>query len=124
MISSKLTGGSFAECCQEFLENLIKHSSGLGLGFEVISEASRNPALAKVSREYYRETADAIEECLEEWKKRGSLRKDFDAHLFASGLVALYDGMMAHLAIGTEASEVRKIFAGFIETVEQGILRR
>jgi AcrR family transcriptional regulator len=124
MISSKLTGGSFAECCQGFLENLIKHSSGLGLGFEVISEASRNPALAKVSREYYRETAEAIEECLEEWKKRGSLRKDFDAHLFAKGLVALYDGMMVHLAIGTEASEVRKVFAGFIEAVEQGILRR
>jgi len=124
MISSKLTGGSFAECCQEFLENLIKHSSGLGLGFEVLSEASRNPALAKVSREYYRETAEAIEECLEEWKKRGSLRKDFDAHLFAKGLVALYDGMMVHLAIGTEASEVRKVFAGFIEAVEQGILRQ
>jgi len=124
MISSKLTGGSFAECCQEFLENLIKHSSGVGLGFEVISEASRNPALAKVSRDYYRETAEAIEECLEEWKKRGSLRKDFDAHLFAKGLVALYDGMMVHLAIGTEASEVRKVFAGFIEAVEQGILRQ
>jgi hypothetical protein len=61
---------------------------------------------------------------LEEWKKRGSLRKDFDAHLFAKGLVALYDGMMVHLAIGTEASEVRKILAGFIEAVEHGILRQ
>jgi len=124
MLSSKLIGGSFAECCQEFLDSLIKHSSGLGLGFEVISEASRNPALAKVAREYYRETAEAIEECLEEWKKRGSLRKDFDAHLFAEGLVAFYDGMMVHLVIGTEASEVRKIFAGFIKAVEQGIHRQ
>jgi hypothetical protein len=59
-----------------------------------------------------------------EWKKRGSLRKDFDAHLFAEGLVALYDGMMAHLAIGTEPSEVRRIFSGFIDAVEQGILRQ
>ena len=59
-----------------------------------------------------------------EWKKRGSLRKDFDAHLFAEGWVALYDGMMVHLAIGTEASEIRKIFAGFIDAVEQGILRQ
>jgi AcrR family transcriptional regulator len=124
MISSELTGGSFAECCQAFLENLVRHSSGMGLGFEVISEATRNPALAKVTRDYYRETAKAIEECLEEWKKRGSLRKDFDTHLFAEGLVALYDGMMVHLAIGTEASEVRKIFTGFIEAVEQGILRQ
>ena len=124
MISSELTGGSFAECCQAFLENLIKHSSGSGLGFEILSEATRNPVLAKVARDYYRETAEAIEECLEEWKKRGSLRKDFDAHLFAKGLVALYDGMMVHLAIGTEPSEVRKIFAGFIDAVEQGILRQ
>jgi hypothetical protein len=124
MISSELTGGSFAECCQTFLENLIKHSSGSGLGFEILSEATRNPELAKVARDYYRETAEAIEECLEEWKKRGSLRKDFDAHLFAKGLVALYDGMMVHMAIGTEPSEVRKIFAGFIDAVEQGILRQ
>ena len=123
MISSELTGGSFAECCQAFLENFIRHMSGLGLGFEVLSEATRNPVLAKVARDYYRETAEAIEECLEEWKKRGSLRKDFDAHLFAKGLVALYDGMTVHLAIGTEPSEVRKIFAEFIEAMEQGIQR-
>jgi hypothetical protein len=41
------------------------------LGFEVLSEAARNPALAKVTRDYYRETAEAIEECLEERQKRG-----------------------------------------------------
>jgi len=29
---------------------------------------------------------------------------------------------MVHLAIGAEASEIRKIFAEFIEAVEQGIL--
>jgi AcrR family transcriptional regulator len=124
MISSELSGGSFAECCRTFLENLIKHSSGLGLGFEVLSEATRNSALAKVARDYYRETAQVIEECLEEWKKRGSLRKDLDARLFAKGLVALYDGMTVHLAIGTEPSEVRKIFVEFIEAMEQGIHRQ
>jgi hypothetical protein len=121
---SYYSGGSFAECCQAFLENLIRHSSGLGLGFEALSEATRNPVLAKVARDYYRETAEAIEECLEEWKKRGSLRKDFDAHLFAKGLVALYDGMTVHLAIGTEPSEVRRIFTGFLDAAEQGILRQ
>jgi len=124
MIASELTGGSFAECCQTFLENVIKHSSGLGFGFEVLSEATRNPALAKVARDHYRETAQAIEECLEEWKKRGALRKDFDTHLFAKGLVALYDGMTVYLAIGTEAPEVRNIFSEFIDAVEQGILRK
>jgi hypothetical protein len=82
--------------------NIIKRSSGLGLGFEVLSESTRNPALARVARDYHRETAQAIGECLEEWKKRGSLKKDFDAHLFAKGSVALYDGMTVHLAVGTE----------------------
>jgi hypothetical protein len=80
--------------------------------------------LAKVARDYYRETAEAIEECLEEWKKRGSPGKGFDAHLFAEGLVALYDDMMVHLAIGTEPSEGRRIFAGFVDAVEQRILRQ
>ena len=124
MISSKLTGGSFEECCQEFLDGIIKSASSLGLGFEIVSEATRNPALAKVTREYYHQTAAAIQECLEEWKKRGELRKDFDAHLFAEGLVAFYDGMMVRLAIGSEPPEVRKIFGSFIKSMEQSILRR
>ncbi len=124
MLSSTLTGGSFEECCQEFLDGLIKNSSGLGLGFEIVSEATRNPALAKVTREYYHQTAEAIRECLEEWKKRGALKKDLDAHLFADGLVAFYDGMMVRLAIGTEPTEVRRIFASFIKSMEQSILRQ
>ncbi len=124
MLSTGLTGESFAECCQQFLESLIKHSSGMGLSFEVITEASRNPALGKIVREYYRETAAAIQECLEEWKKNGSLKKDLNIPLFAESLVAFYDGMMVRLAIGTEGPEVRKIFAGFIESVEKGILRQ
>jgi hypothetical protein len=73
----------------------------LGLSFEVIAEASRNPTLGKIVREYYRETAAAIQECLEEWKKKGSLRKDLDIPLFAESLVAFYDGMMVRLAMGT-----------------------
>jgi hypothetical protein len=120
MISSELTGGSFAECCQQFLGSLIKHSSGIGLNFEVITEASRNPTLAKIIREYYRETAAAIQDCLEEWKKKGSLRKELDISLFAESLVAFYDGMIVRLAIGTEGPEVRKIFTAFIESVEKG----
>jgi AcrR family transcriptional regulator len=124
MLSSGLTGGSFAECCRSFLDNLIKDSSGLGLAFEIISESTRNPSLAKVSWENYNSTSTAIEECLEEWKKKGSLRKDFDPHLFAKGLVAFYDGVMVQLAIGTEPSEIRKIFAEFIEEMQRGILRQ
>ncbi len=124
MISSKLTGGSFAECCQDFMEGIIKESSGLGLSFEIVSEATRNPNLAKVTREHYHQTAQAVQECLEEWKKRGTLRKDFDARLFAEGLVAFYDGMMVRLAIGTEPPEVRRIFASFIKSMEQTILRQ
>ncbi len=124
MLSSGLTGGTFAECCQVFLDNLLKDTSGLGLAFEIISESTRNPSLAKISLENYTATSTAIEECLEEWKKKGSLRKNFDPHLFAKGLVALYDGVMVQLAIGTEPSEIRKIFAEFIKGMQQGILRQ
>lgn len=117
MLPSSVAGGSFAESCQEFVDNLIKYSSGLGLEFEVISEASRNPALAKIVREHYRETAEAIEECLEEWTKTSSLGKKLDAHLLARAVVAFYDGLMVCLAIGIEGSEVRKIFAEFMKAM-------
>lgn len=124
MLPSTPTGGSFSETCQAFFENLTKDISGLGLGFEVISEASRNPALAKVVRENYLETTKAIGACLEQWKKDGSLRKDMNIRLFTEGLGALYDGLMVYLAIGFERSEVRKIFPEFMRALEEGMLQK
>ena len=120
--STATGGGSLAETCQAFFDNLTKDTSSLGHSFEVISEASRNAALAKVVRENYHETTEVIEQCLTELRKEGSLRKELDIHLLTEGLVAFYDGLMVHLAIGTERSEVRKIFAEFMTTMEQGML--
>ena len=122
--STATGGGSLAETCQAFFDNLTKDTSSLGHSFEVISEASRNAALAKVVRENYHETTEVIEQCLTELRKEGSLRKELDIHLLTEGLVAFYDGLMVHLAIGTERSEVRKIFAEFMTAMEQGILRK
>jgi len=122
--STATGGGSLAETCQAFFDNLTKDTSSIGHSFEVISEASRNAALAKVVRENYHETTEVIEQCLTELRKEGSLRKELDIHLLTEGLVAFYDGLMVHLAIGTERSEVRKIFAEFMTAMEQGILRK
>lgn len=122
--STATGGGSLTETCQAFFDNLTKDTSSIGHSFEVISEASRNAALAKVVRENYHETTKVIEQCLTELRKEGSLRKELDIHLLTEGLVAFYDGLMVHLAIGTERSEVRKIFAEFMTAMEQGILRK
>ena len=122
--STATGGGSLAETCQAFFDNLTKDTSSIGHSFEVISEASRNAALAKVVRENYHETTEVIEQCLTELRKEGFLRKELDIHLLTEGLVAFYDGLMVHLAIGTERSEVRKIFAEFMTAMEQGILRK
>ena len=122
--STALGGGSFSETCQAFFDSLTSDSSRLGFSFEVISEASRNPALAKVVRENYRETVKVVEECLEGWRREGSLRKDVDIHRVVEGLVALYDGLMVELAIGTERSEVKKTFAEILKAIEAGILRQ
>jgi len=124
MLPSTPAGGSFSESCQAFLRTLTADTSSLGLGFEVISEAARNPALAKVVRENYQETTKAIEECLQEWRRKGSLRKDLDVHLLTRGLIALYDGLILSLAIGTAPSEVREIFAEFLRAMEEGMLRK
>lgn len=124
MLPSMPPGSSFSESCQAFFDSLTGDTSSLGLGFEVISEAARNPALAKVVRENYIETTRAIETCLQESRRTGSLRKDLDIHLLTKGLVALYDGLIVALAIGADRSEVRKIFGEFLRAMEEGMLRK
>jgi hypothetical protein len=123
MFGSGVTGGSFKECSQAILDNLAKSSSGLGLRFEVIAEASRNPLLGKSERETYEEATDVVAECLEGWRKQGSLRKKLDTLQLARGLVAFYEGLMTCLAIGIERSEVKKTFVEFSKATEEGILQ-
>jgi AcrR family transcriptional regulator len=124
MLPSTSAGGGFSKTCQQFFESLTSDVSGLGLGFEVITEASRNPALAKVVRENYSETTNAIRSCLEQWRKDGSLRKDMNIDLVTRGLIAFYDGLMVNLAVGFERSEVRKVFSEFTRVLEDGMLRK
>jgi AcrR family transcriptional regulator len=124
MRSTAPGGGGFVETCQAFFDNLTKDPSDLGLAFEIISEASRNPALAKVVRENHQETVEVIEKCLEDWKKEGSLRRDINMHRLTEGLVALYYGLMVSLAIGTEKQEVKRTFAEFISGLERSMLRK
>jgi AcrR family transcriptional regulator len=124
MLPTVPAGGSFSESCKAFLTTLTSDTASLGLGFEVISEAARNPTLAKVVRENYEETTKAIEGCLQEWRRKGSLRRDLDAHLLTKGLIALYDGLVQSLAIGTSQSEVTLIFTEFLRAMEQGMLRK
>lgn len=114
----------FEDTCQAFFDNLTKDISSLGLGFEIISEASRNPALAKVVRQSYLETTKAIEECLQQSWKDASPGRSVNFHLLAKGLIALYDGLMIYLALGIERSEVRKIFGEFIRSLEDGMYRK
>lgn len=115
--STASSGGSPAQTCEALFDNLTKNTSSLGHSFEVISEASRNPALAKVVKEYYRDTTEVIEQCMKELRKDGSLRKDVDTRLLAQGLIALFDGLMICLAIGIERPEVRRIFAELMKAI-------
>ncbi len=116
--------GGFGETCQAFFDNLSRDVSGLGLGFEIISEASRNPALARVERQSYLETSKMIEQCLRRSWKDGSPRSDVNFQLLAKGLIAFYNGLMVYLAVGIERSEVRKMFAEFLTTLQRGMLRQ
>jgi AcrR family transcriptional regulator len=122
MLPSTMKAG-FEDTCQAFFDNLTKDISSLGLGFEIISEASRNPALAKVERQSYLETTKAIEECLQQSWNGASPETDVNFHLLAKGLIALFDGLMIYLAVGIERSEVRKIFGEFLSTLERGMQR-
>jgi len=115
--SAASSGGTPAQTCEAFFDNLTRDTASLGHSFEVISEASRNPALAKVVKDYYRDTTEVIEECMKELRKEGALGKEVDTHLLAQGLIAFFDGLMICLAVGFERPEVRKIFAELMKAI-------
>lgn len=106
-LQSTLGNVSFSEMCQVFFDHVLDEPV-TGLNYEIISAASRNPALKKTIRELYEKENEILVDFLESMKKKGGLQAGTDTSVLARVIIALYDGLIANLVIGVDKSEVRK----------------
>lgn len=92
-----------------FFDKMLEaYGSNPGLSFEILSEASHNPALRKILKKNQEEYANVTATFLEEGRKLSLVRDDLDLHSMAYGLVALWNGMETLLVSGLPATEAKR----------------
>ncbi len=120
---SSFSSGDVLSGASEFFERSLDQSiSGLGLYFEILAEAHRTPTIRKVAAATYRQSLDILIGFLAELK--GIIGSDTDTELLARGLIALHDGLMASMLLGTDAAETKKAWNEIIRALVDGIKRR
>ncbi len=90
-----------------FFEKMLSQGQfekGSALGFEVLSEASRNPDLRKVLKGTYDQYLEAVEQCL----TTSAVEKRLRTPQVAKALIALWNGMETLMAVGYPVSEVKE----------------
>lgn len=122
---SSFSGGDILSGASEFFErSLVQSISGLGLYFEILAEAHRTPTIRKIVASTYRQSLDVLIGFLTGLKGKGIIGSDTDIEPLARGLVALHDGLMAGMLLGTDAAETKKAWNEIIRALVDGITRR
>jgi hypothetical protein len=95
------------------LESMFDHIAEdpigrMGLGFELISLASRNPSIRKILSEAYEKNLKMISEFLKKNSAKSSAQNTLQVTFQAINLVALQFGLMANLILGIDEKDARK----------------
>jgi AcrR family transcriptional regulator len=72
---------------------------------EIIAESARNPKLQKMLYEQRLKTFNVVREYLDHQMEKGFFRQDTDTKAIASGLVSLYDGLIANEFLGISMND-------------------
>ncbi len=92
-----------------FFDKMLKqYGSNPGLGFEIFSEASRNPGLRRVLRKTQDEFTEILTGFLEQMRKKQLVSGDLDLVSLARALIALYNGLESMLVSGLSVDEARR----------------
>lgn len=87
---------------------LMDRKGDLGLSFEFISQASRDPSINRILKEHYDKNVKALAAFLEKKEAKGANKNRTDTRSKASALIALLIGLMGSLILGDEKTEVRQ----------------
>jgi AcrR family transcriptional regulator len=97
------------ESASGFFDKMLKqYGSNPGLGFEIFSEASRNPGLRRVLRKTQDEFTEILTSFLEQMRKKQLVSGDLDLVSLARALIALYNGLESMLVSGLSVDETRR----------------
>lgn len=89
----------------------------MGLSFELISEASRNPSIRKVLSEAYEKNLKTLTEFLHKHDKRGSPQNAATPQCQSVILMALQLGLMASMILGTDEQSARTAWNQSIKAI-------
>lgn len=93
----------------EFFDEMLELRLGsLPLGVDLLRETDRNEALRRMLVEVAEGWGRGLVELIDEEKKKGEIRVDVDSSSLSRGVLALRDGLYAHLTMGADKEEVKK----------------
>jgi AcrR family transcriptional regulator len=106
------------ESATQFFDKMLKLSaSNPGLSFEILSEASRNPALKRILKQNHSEYEEVLTGFLAEGRKRGIVGDDLDIRPLANSLIALWNGLETLLVSGLAVDEARRAWLEALKAI-------
>lgn len=102
----------------QFFDRMLKLSaSNPGLGFEILSEASRNPNLKRILRQNHEEYERVLTGFLAEGRKRKIVGDNLDIRPLANALIALWNGLETLLVAGLPVDEARRAWLEALKAI-------
>ncbi len=98
-----------SESVVEFFDKMLtQYGSNLGLSFEILSEASRNPPLRRVLKETQDEFTQVLVGFLQEGRNRGLVGDALDLRSLSRALIALWNGLETMIVSGLSVAEAKR----------------
>ena len=102
----------------QFFDKMLKLSaSNPGLSFEILSEASRNPALKRILKQNHAEYEEVLSGFLAEGRKKRFVGDSVDIRRLANSLIALWNGLETLLVAGLPVDEARRAWLEALKAI-------
>lgn len=97
------------ESASEFFDGMMKrYGSNLGLGFEIFSEASRNPSLRRVLKKTQDQYVEVLTSFLGQLQKKGFVSDQLDLRSITYAVIAMWNGIETLMASGLSVPDAKR----------------
>jgi AcrR family transcriptional regulator len=123
ILSSSLESKEQSKSIESLFDHIAKEPrNSMGLGFDLISEASRNPSIRKILSEEYENILEILIEFLGKPNIRGSPQDAANTRSLSISLIALLFGLMSSLILGTDKTDARKAWEQSVKAITKAYL--
>jgi AcrR family transcriptional regulator len=95
--------------------------SGPSLYFEILSEAMNDPVLMRIAAESSHRMTLKVANMIDRLKSRDEITGDVDSQALALGIISLYDGLMAQIALGKSEKDVKASWMSVFGSIMNGL---